>query len=146
MQTKELQGLHCRCLLIVPFWNWNFFILNDTLLKEGLLIVPFWNWNNGYLDMIVEPGKLLIVPFWNWNMYRRGYPTPPGLLLIVPFWNWNITTEPIPEVERMPFNRTILELKFGIVIAFTNRGSLLIVPFWNWNGVRVRTYGRSLCF
>ena len=77
-----------------------------------LLIVPYWNWNSRGIRLLLRRAMLLIVPYWNWNSAAS-------------VWRW----------WRVPFNRTILELKQFSLSNIQDKAKLLIVPYWNWNAV-----------
>ena len=55
-----------------------------------------------------------------------------GVVLIVPLWNWNEGWEDMGNGQE-GFNRTFMELKYGLELVEIAEGVVLIVPLWNWN-------------
>ena len=53
-------------------------------------------------------------------------------VLIVPLWNWNEGWEDMGNGQE-GFNRTFMELKYGLELVEIAEGVVLIVPLWNWN-------------
>ena len=82
------------------------------LLDRYLLIAPVWNWNNCNRELSRFDNFLLIAPVWNWNEELTwNCPRYHRKLLIAPVWNWNPDFWNRRLCDRLPFNRTSLELK-----------------------------------
>ena len=119
-------------LLIAPYWNWNIII-------QERYSSPNLSFNRTILELKPQNCDLcsfhiclLIAPYWNWNMNDWGFSMSVIRLLIAPYWNWNLKEIQDTKIK-MPFNRTILELKLLLYDNVVNISVLLIAPYWNWN-------------
>ena len=131
-------NLHCKCILfqsylygieidltptsawvssvsIVPLWNWNKVMVVS-------LILPHYSFNRTFMELkfknnrtMAKRVKVSIVPLWNWN--KRDYLSILSAICvsIVPLWNSNVRTIKTGRRRSYGFNRTFMELKWGLL-------------------------------
>ena len=150
-----LRRQFCHIPSIAPYWNWNSGYTAVNWLRDLPSIAPYWNWNISRVSFSLRQRysfnrtilelkfKYGISPIFSLCAFNRTIlelkyvvwrcSPSPGELLQSHHTGIEILLQLPRYSNRLPFNRTILELKSKNQLDKTIKEMPSIAPYWNWN-------------